>query len=73
MERGNERRARRLSPGHLRRVPSQARRSLVAMSISTRDDRSVEAVSYLLSLGLTQLSIQATLSTSLTLKLLHLA
>jgi hypothetical protein len=43
------------------------------MSIPTRDDRPVEAVSHLLSLGLTQLSIQVTLSTSLTASALGLA
>ena len=43
------------------------------MSISPREDRSVEAVSPLLSLGLTQLSIQITLSASLTASALGLA
>ena len=43
------------------------------MSIPTRDDRPVEAVGHLLSLGLTQLSIQVTLSTSLTASALGLA
>jgi uncharacterized protein HemY len=36
------------------------------MSLPTPNDRPGEAVSHLLSLGLTQLSIQVTLSTSLT-------
>ena len=43
------------------------------MSIPTRDDRPVEAVTYLLSLGLAQLSIQVTLSVSLTASALGLA
>lgn len=43
------------------------------MSIPIRDDRPAEAVSHLLSLGLTQLSIQVTLSASLTASALGLA
>jgi hypothetical protein len=57
----------------LRRVPSQARPTVFGMSLPTTDDRPAEAVSHLLSLGLTQLSIQVTLSTSLTASALGLA
>jgi len=43
------------------------------MSIPAREDRPVEAVTHLLSLGLAQLSIQVTLSVSLTASALGLA
>jgi len=55
------------------RIPSQARSTVLTMSISPREDRYVEVVSPLLSLGLTQLSIQVTLSASLTASALGLA